>query len=865
MGANDKPFKLSIFGNDSVEVQIAKIQEAIEKDPKRKSSYYRRLFHVYITGEGKNLPKAFEYINLAIECCTDKVEQSENYGCLSLWYAWQDRTAESIEPLVKSMESAPEDHERVFDLGCAYLEMEDYKKALEIFEKLLALPAVAFDDINDWEELYYERMADLFEDEKDNKKANKLYNKLLKEAEDDFTKAMIYALTSNMYSIGKDYVNAVSNAKKAVKHAPDNFSFIKRLAQAQFNNKQSDEGFATCKMVLKLKSPEGEIESYYKRKYYIFTGQMYEQMNQFEEAINYFKKSIPLYEKKEDSYESLEHLCGVLNSQRRYEEAFPYLKKIIKLWPMEYPLAYTSLATYYYLTQDDAENAMNYLHLAAEANHQREDFLKGNDHFVSAVIYTFMGEIYHNKYGMDNEAIGCYNLALTCEPTKELIGEIYDSLYTIYMDRGEEEKAQECKDKRSDKSQLLAMFSEPFELPAKKTLDERLRNTKNTKEELEKMPYHFSNMPNELIERLKYKEKLRDFFENDLLTNPKYKTFFDKYVPFYTRGFIFHYVQHKLSLIDKPKWFLDAENGFLDYQKAREMLDIIELILQKKLFNMQLLWRAEQITIPGIRTSVDFESWENNPFDCPFIEPITAEETAVMKEFLLSGNYNDEGIRFLFSWQKYDAMIEEDEEEGESSMPEWYRFYDEKMNTGDLLFLPEIRGAKEEVYIQKYFAWKRTQPPGIHPPQEPYVKRRESIFGNEQTYTEFMELFEDDYFCTLHHNWTLIEELKDETYDKDAVDDALHILGNAEVPPIMEGGLPWHQAIINCAKTYKCEQRANALEEAVQDFNMKRELNIMQGDEELNDRSSWIQLANQRAEFILKGRELSDEPRDFNF
>ena len=93
----------------------------------------------------------------------------------------------------------------------------------------------------------------------------------------------------------------------------------------------------------------------------------------------------------------------------------------------------------------------------------------------------------------------------------------------------------------------------------------------------------------------------------------------------------------------------------------------------------------------------------------------------------------------------------------------------------------------------------------------------------------------------------------------------MYILKDAEVAPIIEGGLPWQEALIKCANAYKWQKNADALEEAVMDFNMKKELGIVQADDELHNTESWKKLADDRAECVLKARELSGEPRDFNY
>lgn len=863
MEANDKPFRLEIKSDDSLEIQIAKLLEAIEKNPKEKNGYYRWIGSTYL--RAKEYDKAFEYFTIAINTATDTDDKAENYGFMALWYGFQDRELEALPYTLLAAEADPTSHEGWLKLGCAYLEQKDYKKAMEAFARLLALPKEE-DAINDWEEMYYESMAGIYSEEKKYDEALSLYINMIKEADDKEAKARIYALISDMYEKSKKYEEAIVNIKKAMKLDPENFSFILMLSELYISLKQYDDALDNYKKLLKLKKSNYEDKKYCEKKYYIYTGELYFEINKFDEAIECYKKNLELYDSPEETHETLALICKVYTHQHQYTEALPYLKKIIKLWPNKYPRAYTSMATYYLIVKEDIENTLNYLQLAAKANYMDDNFIQGNDWEIACVIYGSLGKLYYDKYADKDKAIDYFEKALTCKPDVTLEGNICDNLYDIYLEKGNIEKATEYKERRSSIKKTLSLFTDAWVSPPKKTLENRLQNPKNTKQELESLPYHYSKLPKGAIEKSRYKDKLVYEFENDLLTNPKYKGYFAKYEPFYIRGFINRYVRHKISIVGYPEFYLDVEHGFHEVIRKEETNRLMEYILQKKLFNMQLLWRAEQITIPGIKTSEDFEVWERKIFECPFIENITRTEIKLMQNHVISDDFSDEHYRSLLYWQKYNVLMEQEEQGVFTNMSSWYQLYDDKFNTGDLLLLPDIRGEKEEAYIQKYFKWKRNQPPEIRPPHVPYVKDTlDIILGNEETYTEFMDLFEDDYLCTLHHNWSTIHELKDKTFEEDTFNDAVNKLKGAEVPPIIEGGLPWHEAVIKCAEKYAKQTLAASLDDAFAEYKMKRELNIPITDDNYRNPEMFEKYAKEREERILKGRELSGEPRDFNF
>ena len=82
------------------------------------------------------------------------------------------------------------------------------------------------------------------------------------------------------------------------------------------------------------------------------------------------------------------------------------------------------------------------------------------------------------------------------------------------------------------------------------------------------------------------------------------------------------------------------------------MTERLKEILQKKLFDMQCLWRAEKIIIPEINVSSDFRYWEANIFNCPFIEPVTENEIEIILKHLTKEEpYRlDHDIRLAPEW-----------------------------------------------------------------------------------------------------------------------------------------------------------------------------------------------------------------------
>jgi hypothetical protein len=180
----------------------------------------------------------------------------------------------------------------------------------------------------------------------------------------------------------------------------------------------------------------------------------------------------------------------------------------------------------------------------------------------------------------------------------------------------------------------------------------------------------------------------------------------------------------------------------LEYQEEAEYA--FGVILQKKLFNMQLQWRANQLKIEDVEVSSDFTYWEQNIFGCPFIPLVSRHEVELMKEFLFQLDEPGNGNRFDFhEWQDYNLFLEKDENGNTSDMPEWYQFYDNRIGTGMLLLLPDIRGTMEEKYLELAREYNKKHAPQSKTPQAP-PDTRPSLAPFGQPLVDFSRVVETD-------------------------------------------------------------------------------------------------------------------------
>lgn len=865
---------------DSTEVQFQKNELGMKKYPEYRDLFLQRLYYVYFRAP-QQLDKAIACIKEALTCVSYPDNESEYYCCLSRAYESKEDYPLAIEAMNKAVYIDPLWVDGLLQLGDLYKRAKDYKNAMTTYQKVLVTPD---EDGNIWTDEYYKRLASLYTKENNYGDALAIYTKMLEEADNDEARARIYETLSAMYEHQGNFKLAIENAETALKLSPNSISAAHRLGTCYWINKQHKKALVAYNKMLKmerfLKDPADPANrmtlNWHWRYYYRTVAPLHYDMKNYKEALSCYEKMLPLFDTPNDSYEALEQLAGINYTIKQYKKAIPYLQRIIELWPNQYPRAYTSMATYYMEVDKDLENALNYLHIAAKANCQSENFLLGNDRNFGATTNLWIGNIYLDHHKDEEQAIIWYERILNAPELnqenvapelKDLASRACDRLYKIYIDRGNEKKANEYKDRRTGLEVLHSLFSPDWKPDPPKSLKKRLKNPKDKDSALQQLPYHYTKLPEDFTEKQAALKSIQEEFEKDILENPAYKEYFKKFSPDSVEAFYKQYVQHKIGLVNGWEFYIDEPSKVVAWRNSAK--DMLELILHKKLFNQQLLWRAEKISIPEISVSYEFEYWDDNLELCPFLEEVTPAEISAMKQFLMSNNFADNTKWFMCSWQDYERIMEQDDDGDRDFMPEWYEYYDGCMGTGALLLLPDTRGGKEAYYENIYYDWLRKNPQPL-PPQPPdavvplpFLMPLITYDGN--AYTDFMEQFENDYLCKLHQGWLVEKHQKpDEYYDEDAVSQAISDLEDADEPIYMEGGLVWYEAIIRCAQKFKNAKVADKLDDVYANYLAKRELNLNKHIGPIGNLGQDKNNSDMK-ERILKGRELNGEPPDFNY
>jgi len=325
------------------------------------------------------------------------------------------------------------------------------------------------------------------------------------------------------------------------------------------------------------------------------------------------------------------------------------------------------------------------------------------------------------------------------------------------------------------------------------------------------------------------------------------------------------YAGRKVSMIESFDYMMRLHNYDENEEYLQQARDVLQYILQKKLFNLQLQWRAGLIVIDEVQNSFDFYFWEKHIEYCPFIPPITRNELEIMKKYLQNNYFKS--LHEGEYWQFYLALMERDEDGMYQNIPEWYDFYDAMFGTGQLMILPNTRGQKEDYYIEiaQEANRKEYEENYKNNPVQPFLR---SIYMWYKDLDEFVAHCEKDpYFKRLFQLWQndMHPEYNDNEYVDEFVERAIKILESADRPIILSKDEIWHQAIINSADRYVTDRILEVLDSAYEEYVTLIDLGITKRftpDEELNEREH----ATFRGftEMILKGRELCGEPRNFD-
>ncbi len=386
-------------------------------------------------------------------------------------------------------------------------------------------------------------------------------------------------------------------------------------------------------------------------------------------------------------------------------------------------------------------------------------------------------------------------------------------------------------------------------------------NEKNTQKQL---PAHIQQQFDEEIQM----EIIREQTEQELRINPAYHLFFVNYNERSIEAFIKNYARKKAAYITKgPTYIKIDEQGQLKYKILAE--EALWAIQQKKLFNLQCQWRAEQVRLKGLDHCAQFQLLSANIQHCPYITPISRAEVNLYKEFLHSGHVGD--LFWFDNWQDYetfkaDYLSQQNEIEHEplaERIPSWYSFYDMHMGTGVLMGLPDTRGEKEYTYRSAFRKHRND------------IERQKDHF-NEGDYRPYLNAYDTDiieHFIrefedakTLKY-FRAVESVNSKFDQATEVDDAIAILKDSEEPIAINGSEDWRESIILAARRYELDQIAKMLPVVFDEYKFRNENGINYDISDTNKRKTdqAFEMCEIAKTQIIKGREILGEKGDLIF
>ena len=350
---------------------------------------------------------------------------------------------------------------------------------------------------------------------------------------------------------------------------------------------------------------------------------------------------------------------------------------------------------------------------------------------------------------------------------------------------------------------------------------------------------------------------LQEEIEHDLETNPRYAEFFKKFkTKSALRSFIGNYAYQKTNFLlfgkNYHKRIIDWQGDLLE--SAWEYLSII---LQKKLFDLQCLWRAEKIKIPDIEICDQFDYWGFYIETCPFLDTITDEEYKTLCSFIAEkSNFYD--IITSIEWQDYPAPTLELMQDPESQLLYWFEYYNDKLNTPDYsLIYDDIRGEKESKYDDR-------------PPMSEewsdllYPEESESLYpiGIEKgALDEFMNRYENKKLHKYRDAHERKEFFTSPYLLPTLFEDAIEILRYSKEPVPIENHKKWYEAIIRSANNYWKAELFKRLESAYEEYSKTHKFPIKEKRESIY----YENICSYQKKRIIEARLKRGEPGDLNF
>jgi hypothetical protein len=389
-----------------------------------------------------------------------------------------------------------------------------------------------------------------------------------------------------------------------------------------------------------------------------------------------------------------------------------------------------------------------------------------------------------------------------------------------------------------------------------------------------------ANHPEDLAEREKYYEDLRQRFIEEYRSSEAAKAFFAAYEPKSTEAFLGKYAAAKARAVRYAHFHIKRIEGTREIQFPDDTRRAFNAILQKKLFNLQLQWRAGQIDLrPHVEISDDFIYWCDNIRQCPCLDPVTKDEVETMRAYLQQPFFDYRGFSRERFYQYYNHYMV-DGEGGSRTIeePDWFQYYNLRHGTSALALLPDTRGEIEERY-RKAAAQKRKAEAAAQPPAAPYVPPPPYLHAGYKELIAFAAATADP--CTE----AIFRQQQKEAAERGQAEIASGVPDPEDIlvflraiktpPPVPRAGVSWQQAAADVWNAYMGEAVAADLALEWETYELYRATGIRPAAEDENHKMPALRAFRDKekereesrkwaVDMILDGREALGEPRDLD-
>jgi len=364
------------------------------------------------------------------------------------------------------------------------------------------------------------------------------------------------------------------------------------------------------------------------------------------------------------------------------------------------------------------------------------------------------------------------------------------------------------------------------------------------------------------IEKLNTEKELKIKWRNEFMNNKPFMKYLEEFRVGSSKSPIDDYITIRYRWFEHGNLFKDI----LEKERTK-WIDFafigLGAILQKKLFDLQCLWRAKQITIPSINISKSFDKLERDIFNCDFLDPITEVEIAMYQDFLTQGDFIFNDYEDFCDWQNYEVIKYDFECECFESMASaWYSFQNKITGNSKLFLLPDSKGIREQFYLDLVKSHRYKMNP------------QEALKENQITDSRpFFNIYEDKILLHILKSFDTKEaqnlfEYYYEGFERRQDENEVYksifneLIKVNEVVPI-ESHINFKEAIKKAYHRYKCKKIADHMPIAYEQYLLNRQFGFSIPSN--SDSILWTMLILSVENTILDGRELSGESRDFNF